>query len=71
MDDGDERARTVLRHAEVAAAGVTDVLIAGGRVAAVQPDLDFRVVPGAGHWVNWEAAETVNSFLAEMLSQPD
>jgi pimeloyl-ACP methyl ester carboxylesterase len=37
---------------------------------AVQPDLDFRIVPGAGHWVIWEAAETVNAILADMLSQP-
>jgi len=37
---------------------------------AVQPDLDFRIVPDAGHWVCWEAAEAVNAILADMLSQP-
>jgi pimeloyl-ACP methyl ester carboxylesterase len=32
-----------------------------------RPDVDVRVVPGAGHWVNYEAAETVNALLLEML----
>jgi pimeloyl-ACP methyl ester carboxylesterase len=32
------------------------------------PGLDFRVVPGAGHWVIYEAAETVNRALGEMLA---
>jgi pimeloyl-ACP methyl ester carboxylesterase len=32
------------------------------------PGLDFRVVPGAGHWVIYEAAETVNRTLGEMLA---
>jgi pimeloyl-ACP methyl ester carboxylesterase len=37
-------------------------------LAAVQPDLDFRVVQGAGHWAIYEAAERVNADLMEMLS---
>jgi pimeloyl-ACP methyl ester carboxylesterase len=32
------------------------------------PVLDFRVVPGAGHWVIYEAAEVVNDALGEMLA---
>lgn len=34
-----------------------------------QPDLDFRVVPGAGHWVPFEAADDVNDAIAGMLRQ--
>ena len=31
-----------------------------------QPDLDFRVIPGAGHWVTYEAADAVNAALLAM-----
>ncbi len=37
---------------------------------SVRPDIDFRVIPGAGHWVSYEAAETFNAMLEEMLGQP-
>jgi pimeloyl-ACP methyl ester carboxylesterase len=33
----------------------------------VQPGVDFRIIPGAGHWVNYEASEVVNAALREML----
>ena len=33
-----------------------------------QPDLDFRVIPGAGHWTPYEAAEAVHAALLEQLS---
>jgi pimeloyl-ACP methyl ester carboxylesterase len=36
---------------------------------AVRPDIDFRIIPGAGHWVMYEAAETFNAMLAEMLAR--
>jgi pimeloyl-ACP methyl ester carboxylesterase len=39
-------------------------------LARVQPGLDVRVVEGAGHWVNNEAAETVDRALVEMLAAP-
>ena len=32
-----------------------------------QPDLDFRVIPGAGHWTPYEAAEAVHAALLEPL----
>ena len=32
-----------------------------------QSDLDFRVVPGAGHWVPFEAADAVNAMIVDML----
>jgi pimeloyl-ACP methyl ester carboxylesterase len=35
-----------------------------------QPDLDFRVIPNAGHWVTYEAPEAVNAALLEMLVRP-
>ncbi len=31
-----------------------------------QPDLDFRVIAGAGHWTPYEAPEEVNAALVEM-----
>jgi pimeloyl-ACP methyl ester carboxylesterase len=33
----------------------------------VQPDAWTGLVPGAGHWVAYEAAETFNAMLADML----
>jgi pimeloyl-ACP methyl ester carboxylesterase len=36
-------------------------------LARFQPGLDFRVVEGAGHWVNYEAPEMVNRALLEVL----
>jgi pimeloyl-ACP methyl ester carboxylesterase len=33
----------------------------------VRPDVDFRIIPGAGHWVNYEASDVVNGMLREML----
>lgn len=39
-------------------------------LARFRADLDFRIVPGAGHWVIYEAAETVNAMLVEMLTEP-
>jgi pimeloyl-ACP methyl ester carboxylesterase len=32
-----------------------------------QPGLDFRVIPGAGHWTPYEAPEAVTAALLEML----
>lgn len=40
------------------------------RVAAMhdrRPDADVRLIPGAGHWVAYEAPEQVNAMLLEML----
>jgi pimeloyl-ACP methyl ester carboxylesterase len=40
------------------------------RVAAMRarrPDADVRVIPGAGHWVAYEAPEQFNAMLLEML----
>jgi 2-hydroxy-6-oxonona-2,4-dienedioate hydrolase len=38
-------------------------------VAAIHPDVDFRVLPGAGHWAIYESAEPVNRALLEILSR--
>jgi 2-hydroxy-6-oxonona-2,4-dienedioate hydrolase len=35
----------------------------------IQPGLRFEVIPGAGHWVAYEAADRFNSLLAEIVSQ--
>lgn len=36
----------------------------------IRPDLDFRVIRGAGHWTSYEAAGMFNAVLLEML-RPD
>jgi pimeloyl-ACP methyl ester carboxylesterase len=35
----------------------------------VQPGVDFRAVPGAGHWLSYEAAGTFNPMLRDMLAR--
>ena len=37
------------------------------RLMSVRPDIDFRVIEGAGHWVAYEAAEAFNAMLLEMI----
>jgi pimeloyl-ACP methyl ester carboxylesterase len=39
-------------------------------LAVWQPDLDFRVIDGAGRWVIYEAAAAVNAALVDMLGAP-
>jgi pimeloyl-ACP methyl ester carboxylesterase len=42
------------------------------RIAAMRarrPDADVRMIPGAGHWVAYEAPDTVNAMLLEMLAR--
>lgn len=34
---------------------------------AVQPDFEMNVIPGAGHWVAYEAADAFNARLLEVL----
>ena len=40
-------------------------------LASVEPDLDFRVIAGAGHWSIYEAADAVNAALLDMLANRD
>lgn len=35
---------------------------------AADPTLPFHVVPGAGHWVSYEAADTFNALLPNLLA---
>jgi 2-hydroxy-6-oxonona-2,4-dienedioate hydrolase len=35
---------------------------------SAQPDLDFRVIEGVGHWVPYEAAHEINAALFELLA---
>lgn len=39
-------------------------------LASADPGLRTRVIEGAGHWVNYEAAPQVNALLLEWLSAP-
>ncbi len=39
-----------------------------GALASVRPDADYRILPGAGHWVMYEAAERYNEALLSALS---
>lgn len=44
----------------------------GGRIAALRearPDARVEIVPGAGHWVMYEAAEAVNAVLEGWLAR--
>jgi pimeloyl-ACP methyl ester carboxylesterase len=44
-----------------------------GRIAILRdlhPDADIRMIPGAGHWMQYEAAARFNEMLAEMLGHP-
>jgi pimeloyl-ACP methyl ester carboxylesterase len=34
------------------------------------PDLDFRIIPGAGHWVMYEQPAEFNRVLLELLDRP-
>lgn len=34
---------------------------------AIEPELDFRVMPGVGHWVMYEASEDFAALLGELL----
>lgn len=36
---------------------------------ALQPDFEMNIVPGAGHWVAYEAAEAFNAKLIEVLAR--
>ena len=35
---------------------------------SVQPAARFAIVPGAGHWVQYEAADRFNALLAEFAA---
>ena len=37
---------------------------------SIQPGAPFRVIPGAGHWVQYEAADAFNAALLEQLRAP-
>lgn len=34
----------------------------------IKPDLDFRLIPNAGHWVQYEAPEAFNATLLDLLA---
>lgn len=36
---------------------------------STHPELDFRILPGAGHWVQYEASDAFNAQLAQMLAR--
>lgn len=40
-----------------------------GLLRDVDPDIDFRVVPGAGHWLFHECPDIANRWLPEMLER--
>ncbi|MGE0719712.1 MAG: alpha/beta fold hydrolase [Alphaproteobacteria bacterium] len=39
------------------------------RMRAIRPELDFRVIPEAGHWVQYEAADAFNRELLDVLAK--
>lgn len=46
----------------------SDLDLRRGTLARFQPDVEFRVIPGAGHWAIYEAAPTINALLLKFLS---
>ena len=36
----------------------------------IDPDLDFRVMPGVGHWAMYEAPDAFAALLTELLAGP-
>lgn len=51
--------RDVTLHPDLA--GVRDY------VETIHPGVDFRIIPGAGHWVQYEAAEAFNTTLLDLI----
>lgn len=49
-------------------AGPADRTTIEAELRRFDPGLDFRVVPGAGHWLFYERPEIVNAWLVEMLA---
>ena len=45
----------------------TDLQRRGEIVRSLRPDAQFIVLPGAGHWVQYEAAEQVNRLLLDFF----
>ena len=41
------------------------------RLQSFQPGAQFDIVPGAGHWVQYEAYETVNQRMRELLKKSE
>jgi 2-hydroxy-6-oxonona-2,4-dienedioate hydrolase len=37
---------------------------------SIQANARFEVIPGAGHWVQYEAADRFNPVLSEIVSSP-
>ena len=35
----------------------------------LRPDADLHLIPGAGHWVAYEAPEQVNDILLKILAR--
>ncbi|MET0238767.1 MAG: alpha/beta fold hydrolase [Sphingobium sp.] len=47
-----------------------DPAVQEAALRSVRPDVDFRVVADAGHWVMYERAEAFNAVLLAMLDTP-
>lgn len=55
---------------DATAAGDAGIVARGALLEQLQPGAGarFRVIPGAGHWVAYEAAEQFNTILSELLT---
>jgi pimeloyl-ACP methyl ester carboxylesterase len=49
--------------------GLPDVALQGQALLRTRPDARFHLVPRAGHWVNYEAADAFNSILLAELGR--
>ena len=49
------------------ATGLPDIAAREAAMRALHPELRFTAIPGAGHWVAYEAADAFNAALAALL----
>jgi pimeloyl-ACP methyl ester carboxylesterase len=54
--------------AQLRTATVLPIRSRGRILRGVQPGARFAVVPGAGHWVQFEAADAFNRLIAEFAT---
>jgi pimeloyl-ACP methyl ester carboxylesterase len=53
------------------APSLPDIAVRGAALRALRPELRFRVIEGAGHWVAYEAADAFNATLGALLTDPN
>lgn len=63
-----ERVLALFGERDAFLAGAADLAARRATLARLLPGVDFRVVPGAGHWTPYEAADAVNAVLLDLAA---